>query len=183
LTNPALDRLLDFAGEAGLLVIIHCDMDVPFAKPGSSPAYLNQMKALLARHPHTTIIWAHTGLGRVVRPVQGHAAVLDAILRDPQFSHVYFDISWDEVAKYITASPEAVKITAELINRYPDRFLYGSDVVAPTSQEQLLSVYEQYKPLWDALTPEARAKVQRTNYVRLFDQARSKVRAWEAANP
>jgi hypothetical protein len=183
LTNPALDKVLDFAGEAGLLVIIHNDMDVPFAKPGSPPAYLNQMKALLARHPRTTIIWAHTGLGRVVRPAQGHAAVLEAILRDPQFGHVYFDISWDEVAKYITASPEAVKITADLINRYPDRFLYGSDVVAPASQEQLLSVYTQYKPLWDALNPETRAKVQRENYERLFDQARGKVRAWEAANP
>lgn len=183
LLNPALDKVLDFAGEVGLLVIIHNDMDVPFAKPGSQPAYLAQMKALLARHPRTTIIWAHTGLGRVVRPVQGHAAILEAILKDPQYSHVYFDISWDEVAKYVTASPEAVKITADLINRYPDRFLYGSDVVAPTSQEQLLSVYTQYKPLWDALSPEARAKVQRENYERLFDQARSKVRAWEAANP
>lgn len=192
LQNPALDRLLDFAGQVGLLVIIHNDMDVPFAKSdtdvpfenyGSQAMYLDQMKAVLARHPHTTIIWAHTGLGRVVRPVRGHAAVLEAILKDPQFSNVYFDISWDEVAKYITASPEAIKITADLINRYPDRFLYGSDVVAPTTQEQLLSVYTQYKPLWDALTPEARQKVQRLNYERLFDQARSKVRAWEAANP
>jgi len=183
LTNPALDKVLDFAGEVGLLVIIHCDMDVPFAKAGSPPTYLNQMKALLARHPHTTIIWAHTGLGRVVRPVQGHAAVLEAILKDPGFRHVYFDISWDEIAKYITASPDAIRITSDLINRYPDRFLYGSDVVAPTTQEQLMSVYEQYKPLWDALTPEARAKVQRENYERLFDQARTKVRAWEAANP
>lgn len=183
LLNPALDRVLDFAGQVGLVVLIHNDMDVPFAKPGSSPAYLAQMKALLARHPHTTIIWAHTGLGRVVRPVQGHVAALEAILRDPQYSHVCFDISWDEVAKYITASPEAVKITADLINRYPDRFLYGSDEVAPASQEQLLKVYNQYKPLWDALTPEARRKVQKENYERLFDQARQKVRAWEAANP
>ena len=183
LLNPALDKVLDFAGQVGLVVIIHNDMDVPFAKPGSQPAYLDQMKGLLARHAGTTIIWAHTGLGRVVRPVQGHTAILDGILKDPKYSHVYFDISWDEVAKYVTASPEAVKITADLINRYPDRFLYGSDVVAPTSQEQLLSVYTQYKPLWDALTPETRAKVQRGNYERLFDQARSKVRAWEAANP
>jgi len=183
LLNPALDKVLDFAGQVGLLVIIHNDMDVPFAKPGSQPVYLDQMKALLARHPGTTIIWAHTGLGRVVRPVQGHAAILEAILKNPQYKNVYFDISWDEVAKYITASDEATKVAADLINRYPDRFLYGSDVVAPTSQEQLLSVYTQYKPLWDALTPETRAKVQRGNYERLFDQARTKVRAWEAANP
>ncbi len=183
LLNPALDKVLDFAGQVGLVVLIHNDMDVPFAKPGSQPAYLSQMRALLARHPQTTIIWAHTGLGRVVRPVQGHAAVLEAILKDPQFSHVYFDISWDEVAKYLTASPEAVKIAANLINRYPDRFLFGTDEVAPPNQQQYLRVYYQYKPLWEALTPETRQKVQKGNYERLFDQARSKVRAWEAANP
>ncbi len=183
LLNPALDKVLDFAGQVGLVVLIHNDMDVPFAKPGSQPAYLSQMRALLARHPQTTIIWAHTGLGRVVRPVQGHAAVIEAILKDPQFSHVYFDISWDEVAKYLTASPEAVRISADLINRYPDRFLFGTDEVAPPNQQQYLRVYYQYKPLWEALTPETRAKVQKGNYERLFDQARSKVRAWEAAHP
>src|SRR5438552_6716337 len=53
-----------------------------------------------------------------------HAANVAEILGDPEFSHVYFDISWDEVAKYIVASPEATKIAAELINRYPDRFLF-----------------------------------------------------------
>src|SRR5499427_4610925 len=81
LRNPALDRILDFAGEVGLVVLIHNDMDVPFAKPGSEPAYLAQMKEVLARHPKTTIIWAHTGMGRIVRPVQGHAAAIEAMLR------------------------------------------------------------------------------------------------------
>src|SRR6476620_12414154 len=32
LTNPALDSLLDFAGEVGLAVLLHNDMDMPFAK-------------------------------------------------------------------------------------------------------------------------------------------------------
>src|SRR4029077_3779475 len=70
LTNPALDRILDFAAEAGLVAIIHNDIDMPFAKQDAEPVYLTQMKALLKRHPKTTIIWAHLGLGRVVHPVQ-----------------------------------------------------------------------------------------------------------------
>ena len=32
LTNPALDRILDFAAESGLVAIIHNDIDMPFAK-------------------------------------------------------------------------------------------------------------------------------------------------------
>jgi predicted TIM-barrel fold metal-dependent hydrolase len=179
LLNPALDRILDFAGEVGLVVIIHNDMDVPFAKEGSQPAYLEQMKAVLKRHPHTTVIWAHTGLGRVVRPIKNHAAHLAEILADPAFSNVYFDISWDEVAKYIVATPESLRISADLINRFPDRFLFGTDEVAPANQQQYLRVYYQYDPLWKALKPDASEKVRRGNYERLFDAARLKVRAWE----
>jgi predicted TIM-barrel fold metal-dependent hydrolase len=182
LTNPALDRLLDFAAEVGLVVLIHNDVDVPFPKEGSSPAYLEQMKALLKRHPNGPIIWAHCGVGRIVRPVKQHTAMLEEILSDPNMGNVYFDISWDEVAKYIVSSPESLRITADLINRYPDRFLFGTDEVAPSSQEKYLKVYYLYDPLWKALTPEASEKVRKGNYERIFDQARKKVRSWEAAN-
>ena len=109
LTNPALDRVLDFAAQSGLLVLIHNDMDVPFPKEGAEPAYLAQMKALLKRHPDASIIWAHCGVGRVVRPVKNHVAILESIISDPSMKHVYFDISWDEVAKYIVSSPETVR--------------------------------------------------------------------------
>ncbi len=182
LQDPALDRILDFAGESGLLVLIHNDVDVPFAKPDSKPVYLDQMRALLARHPKTTIIWAHVGLGRVIHPIKNHAAMIEDIARDPAFSHVYFDISWSEVAKYVTASPDAVGITASLINGYPDRFLFGTDEVAPANQDDYLRVYYQYAALWNALTPAAAEKVRLGNFERLFDAARRKVRAWERAN-
>jgi hypothetical protein len=181
LTNPALDRILDFAAEVGLVVLIHNDVDVPFPKEGSPPVYLAQMKALLKRHPNGPIIWAHCGVGRVVRPVQRHTAVLESILSDPAMRNVYFDISWDEVAKYIVASPESVRITADLINRYPERFLFGTDEVGPTNQEKYLRVYYLYEPLWKALSPETSKKVRKGNYERLFDEARRKVRAWEKA--
>jgi predicted TIM-barrel fold metal-dependent hydrolase len=183
LTNPALDRILDFAAEVGLIVLIHNDVDVPFPKEGAEPTYLAQMKSLLKRHPNVPIIWAHCGVGRVVRPVNQHAAMLASILSDPGMRNVYFDISWDEVAKYIVATPESVRITADLINRYPERFLFGTDEVAPSNQEKYLRVYYQYEPLWNALSPQASEDVRKGNYERLFDEARRKVRAWEAANP
>jgi hypothetical protein len=182
LQDPALDRILDFAGQVGLVVLIHNDMDVPFAKEGSPPAYLDEMKALLRKHPSTTIIWAHTGMGRIVRPVKNHAANIAAILGDPEFNHVYFDISWNEVAKYIVATPEATKIAADLIDRYPDRFVFGTDEVAPQDQQTYLRVYYQYGPLWKLLDPRASEKVRKGNYARLFDEARAKVRAWERSN-
>jgi hypothetical protein len=96
--------------------------------------------------------------------------------------NLHFDISWDEVAKYVVASPEAIRLTADLINRHPDRFLFGTDEVAPSSQEKYLKVYGMYAPLLARLTPETRQKLLRGNYERLFDAARIKVRAWEQAH-
>jgi hypothetical protein len=77
------------------------------------------------------------------------------------------------------SSPEATRITADLINRYPDRFLFGTDEVAPRDQAQYIRVYKIYDPLWKLLTPEASRKVRLENYTRLFDDARHKVRTWE----
>ena len=157
---------------------------MPFSKEENARFYFGQMQAALRRHPKATIIWAHTGLGRVVQPHGRHIAFLEEILSDPGCAHVNFDISWDEVAKYVTHDDKTVAATAALINKYPDRFLFGTDVVGPKDAEHYFAVYNDYlhSPLWAALTPEAREKVLKANYVRIFDAARRKVRAWEAAN-
>ena len=182
LTNPALDRLLDFAAEAGLLVLIHNDIDAPFPKPGQDPYQAIQLRELVTRHPAATIIWAHMGLGRVVRPVQHQLGIIDRALSDPRLAHLHIDLSWDETAKYIVSSPETIAATAALINRHPDRFLFGSDEVAPPDQTSYLKVYRIYEPLFAQLTPAASEKLRKGNYVRLFDEARRRVRAWEKAN-
>jgi predicted TIM-barrel fold metal-dependent hydrolase len=180
LLSPALDSILALAGEVGLVVILHNDVDVPFAKAGARPAYLEQMRDRIARHPSTMIIWAHTGVGRVVRPVANHVAMLESLMRDPALRQLHFDISWDEVAKYIVASDSSIALAANLVNRYPERFLFGSDVVAPSDAQQYFRVADLYRPFLDRLTPESRALVLRGNYERLFGTARQRVRAWEA---
>ena len=183
LTDPALDRIFDFAAEVGLVVLIHNDVNRPFGKKGETPVFLDQMRGLLRRHPKNSVIWAHTGLGRIVQPVEGHLAMLEGILQDPVFARVNFDISWDEVAKYIVSSPEATRRTADLINRYPTRFLYGSDTVAPQTAAAYYAPYEMYQPLWQLLTAEAKEGILRKNYERIFDEGRRNARAWEKAHP
>jgi hypothetical protein len=189
LTNPALDRILDFAGESGLVVILHSDIDMPFGKVDTEPVYLTQMKALLKRHPKTAITWAHTGLGRIVRPVQvsaeaaerapNHIEILEAMLADPALAHLNFDISWDEVAKYAVSSPESIARTAAMLNKYPDRFLFGTDTVAPAGPEPYFAVFDKWAPIFQRLTSETSRKVRMGNYERIFDEGRRRVRAWE----
>ena len=115
-------------------MILHNDIDMPFPKPGQEPYQLAQLEDLLRRHPKTTIIWAHSASAAIVRPVTDQVGDRRAGARTiPRCAHVYIDISWDEVAKYIVATPEAIAARRRtLINRYPDRFLFGTDEVAPT---------------------------------------------------
>ncbi|HEY2432244.1 MAG TPA: amidohydrolase family protein [Vicinamibacterales bacterium] len=192
LTNPALDRILDFAAESGLVVILHSDIDMPFSKVDAEPVYLTQMKSLLKRHSRTSIIWAHTGLGRVVHPASvsaesaerppNHIEIVQAMLADPALAHVNFDISWDEVAKYAVSSPETAARTAALLNKYPDRFLFGTDTVAPSGPAPYYAVFDMWAPVFRQLTPDASFKVRKGNYTRIFDEGRRRVRDWEKAH-
>jgi len=95
---------------------------------------------------------------------------------------VNFDISWDEVTRYAVSSQAAIDRLSQLLNAYPDRFLFGTDNVAPKDQATQIRVYELWNPIWAKLTPEASRKVRLGTYERLFDAARRNVRAWEAAN-
>ena len=182
LQNPALDRILDFAAETGLVVLLHNDVDIPFAKGDSEPAYLNGLKALFKRHKDATIIWAHMGLGRTVAPPKNYFALVDEMLGDPEFSNVYVDISWDEAAKYMVANADTTMRTAELLRRHPDRFLFGTDAPAPPDQAVYLKTYRAYEPLWKVLDRETSRKLRLSNFERIFDQARSKVRRWESVH-
>ena len=180
LHNPALDRILDFAAESGLVVLLHNDVDIPFAKSESEPVYLDEVKALFKRHRNATIIWAHMGLGRTVAPTKNYFALMDEMLGDPELSNVYVDISWDQAAKYLVASPEATRQTAELMRRHSDRFLFGTDAAAAPNQAAYLKTYGAYGPLWNILDRETSRKVRLENFERIFDNSRQKVRTWES---
>jgi hypothetical protein len=82
----------------------------------------------------------------------------------------------------VVATQAGLERTAALIERHPERFLFGTDEVAPPDAGSYLRVYVQYEPLWRRLAPEVAQKLRTGNYERLFDEARRRVRAWETAN-
>jgi hypothetical protein len=108
--------------------------------------------------------------------------MVESLLNDPALTHVSFDISWDEVAKYAIASPQSIARVVTILNRYPDRFLFGTDTVAPAGPAPYYAVFDMWDPIWKQLTNDASVKVRKTNYERLFDAARQRVRAWERAH-
>ena len=179
LLNPALDKILTLAGEVGLVVILHNDINTVRPVPGR-PAHFDDLKTVFRAHKGTSIIWAHTGLGRFVKPTSDHVELLRELLASDEYSHVCFDISWDEVAKWIVADDASLDAWVRLLQQYPDRFLFGSDVVAPKTQADYLKAFNAYQRLWERLDADTASKVKSRNFERIFDAAREKVRAWEA---
>ena len=177
LHNPALDSILEAVAEIGLVAILHCDIDT--VRAGAQPAHYQDLLDVLAEHPGASVIWAHTGLGRFVKPSSEHVELLDAMLSDSRYDHVVLDISWDEVAEYVVQDADSVAAWAELMEKHPTRFLFGTDSVVPSGWDAYAGTHVVYNPLWERLDVDTRAQVERLNYERVFDAAREQVRAWE----
>ncbi len=197
LYSSSLDTVFDAIGEMRAAAVVHCDHDTPgsldlrkdaFARAyfegKPKPQYLEAFQAFLKRHPNVTFVWAHfMGNGRGVRPYPEHWQFLDEMLGDPAYAHVSIDMSWGSViAAAILDTPEHVKMTADLIRKYPDRFLFGSDQAATSDFQLLRKSYDVWAPLWQELGPELTRRVAKENYARVFDQSRKNMRAWEAKN-
>ncbi len=206
LYSPSLKAIFDFAGEAGLMVCLHSDIyparvsyDGKGVRLYPDAPYVEGMKHLCAQSPKALVYWAHTGLGRFVKPTPNHLQRVSEVLG--ACPNWYTDVSWDLVQAYIVhpqPGMPGIDEWAEFIRKYQDRVLWGSDTViytgdkidekgAPATGKEMdvqdyLAVKEILNPLWERVGPEAAHKVRYANHVRLFDAARVKVRAWEAVH-
>ncbi len=178
--DPALGRILDFAAEAGLVVLFHCDLDAMISHNSERPTYLQALRDLFRRHSKTSIIWAHTGLGRYVKARIGHTRWMSSLLAANPNLHL--DISWDVVvAEQFFRGDKLAPEWKNFLQKHSGRILFGSDVVAPTfaKYDKLLALYNR---IWRELPRPAVENIIYGNYVKLFDRARSQVRAWEKKN-
>lgn len=179
----ALIKLLSTCGIIGMPVVLHCDVDLPGQENNAAPAYLEGIRRLFS-HPsvtQTNIIWAHGGgLGRFVNAPEGHTATLRKLLEDVRMKHVHIDLSWSVVAERLTQSPEIQCEWVSLIKDHPERFLFGSDALAPASRDVWNKTYASYNGLLMSLPDAARSQLLHGNYQRLFVDARKRVRSYES---
>ena len=188
-----LKRLLETAGVVGMPVTLHCDIDNLQAqiqdriaadkgkgKP-REPANFEGLKQLFndPRVKDTQIVWAHAGgLGRFVQESDGHLDKLRSLLED--CPNLKLDISWSEVAKQLTKSPEKMAEWKDFLEEHNTRILFGSDSLAPVNTGKWSETKEKYADLFDQLSPHARENILNHNYENTFVASRAKVREFES---
>ena len=174
--HPALARVCRFAGEHFLPVSIHHNI-APISRNTNEvklPTYLNEFIELLdycragnnGCEISTNFIWCHSGISRRIVIKDLHFWI-DEVLK--QYSdQVYIDLSWVVLDDYVLPNLES---WVNLISRYPDQFMIGSDVVGTVSRmNQTLKPYDK---LLAALPNKIRNKVAHDNFANLFESMSS----------
>lgn len=168
--NEAMTRIYHLAAEQDLPVLIHSNIT---SKRERNPLYLAEIEEPLRNHPHTRFIWAHAGTSL---EIHRHQTQLDFLLPTlarmlEDYPNLYIDLSWSVLQPYLLdeqGKPRAQWV--ELVKRFPERFMLGSDVVG-----RFASLGEQlhgFEPFLDALPEAVARKVARDNFLAVLPKPR-----------
>jgi hypothetical protein len=207
LNLKGLDDALRFAGQVGISMTVHCDIEPmaadallkakllytdddhakvlegEAARNRSGPqAYYESLLQTFRANPATPIVWAHgAGLGRFVGPRDNHLELLTRILNDESLNHVMIDISWDQVAAHISANPQSLQAWADVLNAHPERFMFGSDALVPLDAAAYGKTYRDYQNLRELLHPGVEEMIFNKNLKALVDRSKTNRDSWEKA--
>ncbi len=145
--NEWVKKTVDFAVANNLFLHAHADEEA--------------VEILMRHNPRARIIWAHTGFGL---PTERVSAMLAK----------YRDL-WGELSYRGGITDGAGKLTPEwraLFERYPDRFLLGSDTWIPERWAAYGDIMAGYRAWLDQLPPTVAAKIAHGNARSLFADKR-----------
>jgi hypothetical protein len=123
--------------------------------------YLRLMDEVLRRYPYNRIVWMHLGLSKELTTLdpRRHVQLLDSYLRS--YPNLSFDISWRVLYDQVFKDPARRDLYVALLNRWPNRFIPGTDFVAAAGKTE--QVYREEL----ALTSFILAKVNHEAYRRI----------------
>ncbi|AZE99274.1 5-oxo-L-prolinase, putative [Pseudomonas orientalis] len=167
--NEAMTRIYHLAAENDLPVMLHSNIT---SKRERNPLYLAEVEQPLRNHPHTRFIWAHAGTSK---EIHRHQVQMDFLLPTlsrllEAYPNLYIDLSWSVLTPYLLDDagkprPEWVK----LVERFPDRFMLGSDVVGRFNK--LGKEMRGFDPFLDALPEDVAHKIARDNFLAILPKS------------
>ena len=160
--HPGLYDVLTFCEEKNVPINIH--QNCTSVWHNDEYEYLHELREILDKFPKVTVLWAHCGVSRRVTHKQ-YTDMLHPMLST--YKNLYVDLSWvvyDDVVLDAHKRPKPHWI--ELITKYPDRFMIGSDVVGHF--DTYGKTIGRYNALFEALPEKVAAMVARENASRLW---------------
>lgn len=166
--SEALQRIYYLAAEHDLPVMIHSNIT---SKRERNPLYLVELEEALRAHPQVRFIWAHAGTSM---EIHRHQDKLEFLFDELErmlglYPHLYIDLSWTMLEPYLLdkdGKPDPRWV--QLVERYPDRFMIGSDVVG--SFKNLGEHMKGFDLFLDALPDAVAHKVARDNFLAVLPQ-------------
>ncbi|TBN38571.1 amidohydrolase [Pseudomonas sp. BGI-2] len=168
--NEAMTRIYHLAAENDLSVMLHSNIT---SKREKNPLYLSEIEEPLRNHPHTRFIWAHAGTSA---EVHRHQTQLDFLLPTltrmlEAYPNLFIDLSWSMLTPYLLdAQGKPSEAWLKLVERFPDRFMLGSDVVGRFNK--LGKEMRSFDPFLDALPEQVARKVARDNFLAILPRNR-----------
>jgi len=175
-------------------IALHCDL----GNDSYPTEYLPLMDEALRLYPDNKIIWMHmSGLSKQLDP-QLPAALWQDPLYIPQhikiitdrfdkYPKLSVDLSWDVLYSELYNEPAEKKFYVDMVNKYPTRFISGSDFVAAgyKTEEEWRGEVNRTSDIYNHLTDEAfRLVALGENYFKLagLDYTAPKICAVEVAS-
>ncbi|MBU2897546.1 amidohydrolase family protein [Vibrio hepatarius] len=160
--HPALMKVYKVAAKHKLPVILHSNITSEREK---KPLYKHELVEALEKNPKTTFIWAHAGTSTTLLRRQDLSFLIDEVsqlLND--YDNLYILASWS-LHDLILDTPQSKKEWVELIIKYPNRFMMGSDVVGRFNHAgDVLSGWDE---LLDALPYDVAEKMAKKNMLQM----------------
>lgn len=161
--SPGFDMVYKFAAKYKMPVNIHTNITHSY---NMDPVYLGQLMNAVKNNPGTNFIWAHIGISNDL-----FVPELDKIITEQfaKYPNLYVDLSWLVYYRIILLNGEVAKEWLPVIEKYPDRFMIGTDFTGHfLPGEQYESVIRSYDKLLNALTPKTARMMARENFLGLI---------------
>ena len=163
--HPALMKVYQYATEMNLPVVLHSNITSTREK---KLIYLDEITNTLKNNKNTTFIWAHAGMSANIERRQ-HIKHLDGIIEESlkKYPNLNILLSWTLTSNYLFDKKGKVNQKwIDLVIKYSDRFLIGSDVVGKFGN--LGKALKDEKSFLTYLPEDIAKKIAYENALRLF---------------
>lgn len=165
--HEALGPVYELAARHNLPVLIHSNITSVRMR---EPLYLGELEETLKKHPDTRFIWAHAGTSDSINRRMNMTFLDNEVSRMlATYDNLWIDLSWSIMDEYLlTSDKEDVRSHwLNIIRRYPDRFVIGSDLVG--NFDRLGEKMHSFDVLLDQLSDAQAALVARENLLHVIE--------------